>query len=43
MGCKGKEKLKEEDALPGKKTKLMVTKEDVSFACYLVRWRPCEE
>ena len=43
MGCKGEEKQKEEDTLTGEKIKLMATKEDVGFACFLVCWLPCEE
>ena len=43
IGCKGEEKQKEEDTLAGERFKLMVIKEDISFACCLVFWILCEE
>ena len=43
MRCKREEKQKEEDTLPDEKIKLMVTKEDVCFACCLVYWLSCKE
>ena len=43
IGCRGEEKQKEEDTLAGEKCKLMVIKEDISFACCLVFWLLCEE
>ena len=43
IGCKGKEKQKEEDILAGEKCKLMVMKRDISFARCLVFWLLCEE
>ena len=43
IGCKGEEKQKEEDTLAGERFKLMVIKQDISFACCLVFWLLCEE